>query len=66
MLWAVKQSMAGGERYLTNKSCLIWMSKGLKHCPIRIVRMDALLWFPIGNVGKIDPYKPSSSDGRLF
>ena len=47
-----------GERYLINKSCLIWVPKGLKHCPIRIVRMDSpVLVFTIGNVGKYSSIK---------
>ncbi|MBN1567804.1 MAG: hypothetical protein JXA73_08140 [Acidobacteria bacterium] len=43
----------GGEKHLINKSCLIWVPKGLKHCPIRFKRIDSpVLFFSVGNSGK--------------
>jgi len=43
----------GGERYLINKSCLIWVPRGLKHCPIRFSRIDSpILFFTVGKTGK--------------
>jgi hypothetical protein len=43
----------GGEKHLIHKSCLIWIPKGLKHCPIRFNRIDSpILFFTVGNVGK--------------
>jgi len=42
----------GGEKYLIRKSCLIFVPKGLKHCPIRFKRIDApILFFSIGMTG---------------
>ena len=42
----------GGEKYLINRSCLIFVPKGLKHCPIRFKRIDApILFFSIGMTG---------------
>jgi mannose-6-phosphate isomerase-like protein (cupin superfamily) len=43
----------GGEKHLINKSSLIWVPKGLKHCPIRFNRIDSpVLFFTVGNAGK--------------
>ena len=28
------------EKYLINKSCLIFIPKGLRHCPLRVTRVD--------------------------
>jgi hypothetical protein len=28
------------EKYLLTKSCLIFAPKGLKHCPLRVIRVD--------------------------
>lgn len=39
----------GGEKYLITKSCLIFVPKGLKHCPIRFNRIDSpILFFTFG------------------
>lgn len=39
----------GGEKYLITKSCLIFVPKGLKHCPIRFNRIDSpILFFSFG------------------
>jgi len=39
----------GGEKYLITKSCLIFVPKGLKHCPLRFNRIDApILFFSVG------------------
>ena len=43
----------GGEKHLINKSSLIWVPKGLKHCPIQFNRIDSpVLFFTVGNAGK--------------
>jgi mannose-6-phosphate isomerase-like protein (cupin superfamily) len=43
----------GGEKYLINKSCLIWIPKGTKHCPIRFSKIDSpVLFFTVGKTGK--------------
>ncbi len=43
----------GGEKHSITKSCLIWVPKGLKHCPIRFARIDSpVLFFTVGNAGK--------------
>ena len=43
----------GGEKYLITKSCLIFVPKGTKHCPIRFNRVDfPILFFTVGNTGK--------------
>jgi mannose-6-phosphate isomerase-like protein (cupin superfamily) len=43
----------GGKKHLITKSCLIWVPKGLKHCPIRFKRIDSpVLFFTVGNTGK--------------
>jgi mannose-6-phosphate isomerase-like protein (cupin superfamily) len=43
----------GGERHLITKSCLIWVPKGMKHCPIRFNRIDSpMLFFTVGKTGK--------------
>jgi mannose-6-phosphate isomerase-like protein (cupin superfamily) len=42
----------GGEKHLITQSCLIFVPKGLKHCPIRFNRIDApILFFSIGMTG---------------
>jgi quercetin dioxygenase-like cupin family protein len=39
----------GGEKHLITKSCLIFVPKGLKHCPLRFNRVDApILFFSLG------------------
>jgi hypothetical protein len=53
----------GGEKHLVTKSCLIFVPKGLKHCPLRFNRIDApILFF---SVGMTDTYSstPSSATG---
>jgi mannose-6-phosphate isomerase-like protein (cupin superfamily) len=35
----------GGEKYQITKSCLIYIPKGLKHCPIRFTRIDTPILF---------------------
>lgn len=43
----------GGEKYLINKSCLLWVPKGTKHCPIRFSRIDTpVLFFTVGKTAK--------------
>jgi mannose-6-phosphate isomerase-like protein (cupin superfamily) len=43
----------GGEKHLINKSCLIWVPKGTKHCPIRFDRIDSpVLFFSVGKTTK--------------
>lgn len=33
------------EKYLINKSCLIYIPKGLRHCPLRVVRVERPMLF---------------------
>ena len=33
------------EEYVLNKSCLIWVPSGLRHCPLRVTRVDRPLLF---------------------
>jgi hypothetical protein len=43
----------GGEKYAITRSCLIWVPKGLKHCPLRINRIDSpCLAFTVGMTDK--------------
>ena len=39
----------GGEKYTITKSCLIYIPKGLKHCPIRFNRIDTPVLFFSGS-----------------
>ncbi len=39
----------GGEKYMITKSCLIYVPKGVKHCPIRFVRIDSPILFFTGS-----------------
>lgn len=39
----------GGEKYMLTRSCLIYVPKGLKHCPLRFVRIDAPILFFSGS-----------------
>jgi hypothetical protein len=42
----------GGEKHLITKSCLIFVPKGMTHCPIRFNRVDApILFFTVGMTG---------------
>ena len=42
-----------GERHLLTRSCLIWVPKGTKHCPIRFNQIESpVLFFTVGNAGK--------------
>ena len=40
----------GGEQYSITKSCLIFIPKGLKHCPIKFVRIDTPILFFSGGM----------------
>jgi hypothetical protein len=33
------------EQYILNKSCLIWIPRGLRHCPLRVMRIDRPILF---------------------
>ena len=33
------------EKYILNKSCLIFAPKGLRHCPLRVIRVDRPIFF---------------------
>ncbi len=35
----------GGEKYQITRSCLIYIPKGLKHCPVRFTRIDTPILF---------------------
>ncbi len=48
----------GGEKYSITKDCLIYIPKGMNHCPIRFVRIDAPILFFSGAPGSSVPYKP--------
>jgi hypothetical protein len=41
----------GGEKYMLTRSCLIFVPKGLKHCPIRFTRIDTPVLFFSGAFG---------------
>ena len=39
----------GDERHVLTKSCVVFVPKGLKHCPLRFVRVDRpIFWFSTG------------------
>ena len=40
----------GGEKYMINKCCLIYVPKGLRHCPIRFTRIDSPVLFFTGGM----------------
>lgn len=41
------------EKYILKNSCLIFAPKGLKHCPLRVLRVDRPIFhFAIGTGGK--------------
>ncbi len=43
----------GGEKHMITKTCLIFVPKGLKHCPLRFNRIDApILFFSLGMTNK--------------
>ncbi len=46
--------MAGGEKYLISRSCLIFVPRGMKHCPLRLNRIDdsPILFFTFGRTAK--------------
>jgi mannose-6-phosphate isomerase-like protein (cupin superfamily) len=56
----------GGEKYLINKSCLIFIPKGTRHCPIRFNRIDdsPVLFFTFGRTFKYSLTKTKFSDSR--
>lgn len=33
------------EKYIISKSCLIFVPKGLRHCPLRVLRVDRPIFF---------------------
>lgn len=38
------------EKYILTKSCLVFIPKGLKHCPLLFRRINSpIFWFTIGN-----------------
>ncbi len=40
----------GGEKYMINKCCLIYVPKGTRHCPIRFTRIDSPVLFFTGGL----------------
>jgi hypothetical protein len=41
------------EKYILTKSCLIFAPRGMKHCPLRVIRIDRPIFhFTIGTGGK--------------
>ncbi len=49
------------EKYILNKSCLIWIPGGLRHCPLRVTRVDRPLLFLA-----ISMTKKYTKDGIIF
>ncbi len=56
----------GGEKYMLTRSCLIFIPKGLKHCPIRFTRIDSPILFFSGafEVGKYGRTTTEFTDDR--
>jgi len=41
------------EKYILTKSCLIFVPKGLKHCPLWVIKVDRpILFFAAGIEGR--------------
>ncbi len=40
----------GGEKYMITQSCLIYVPKGMRHCPIRFTRIDSPVLFFTGGM----------------
>ena len=41
------------EKYILTKSCLIFAPKGMKHCPLRVIRADRPIFFlAVGTEGR--------------
>jgi hypothetical protein len=32
-------------KYILTKSCLIFVTKGLRHCPLRVIKVDRPMFF---------------------
>lgn len=56
----------GGEKYLITKSCLIFLPKGMRHCPLRFNRIDdsPILFFTFGRTAKYSQTHTEFSDAR--
>ena len=56
----------GGEKYTITRSCLIYIPKGLKHCPIRLTRIDTPVLFFSGafDVGEYNRTPTEFTDAR--
>ncbi len=50
----------GGEKYMITRSCLIYVPKGLKHCPIRFTRIGKPVLFFTG--GMVTSYSRTPSE----
>ncbi|MEM2319234.1 MAG: hypothetical protein QXM37_02895 [Candidatus Bathyarchaeia archaeon] len=60
----------GDELHVLTKSCLVFVPKGLKHCPVRFKRVDKPLWFmtlsPMSMyTRKAEKLTPSTAGGEL-
>jgi hypothetical protein len=56
----------GGEKYTITKSCLIWVPKGLKHCPLRLSRIDSpSIAFTVGMTSKYSSIKSNPRQLRI-
>jgi mannose-6-phosphate isomerase-like protein (cupin superfamily) len=40
----------GGEKYMITQSCLIYVPKGMRHCPVRFTRIDSPVLFFTGGM----------------
>ena len=55
----------GGEKYLITRSCLIFVPKGVRHCPIRFNRIDSpVLFFTFGMATKYSRTPTKFNDKR--
>jgi hypothetical protein len=39
------------EKYILTKSCLIFVPKGLRHCPLRVIKVDRPIFFLAVGIG---------------
>jgi quercetin dioxygenase-like cupin family protein len=40
------------EKYILTKSCLIFVPKGLRHCPLRVIKVDRPIFFLAVSISK--------------
>lgn len=61
----------GGEKYIIDKCCLIYVPKGTRHCPIRFTRIDSPVLFFTGGMATsysrtATEFKPDRASERKF